>query len=78
MVAYPRIFESVVVNLVYLRRNRVQEESSTQVNKIRYVTEQVIGNMKTWRMLHTDYRHLFQKFEKTDSAVISPHFHKLA
>lgn len=55
-----------------------QEEFNTQVNKIRYVIEQVIGNMKTWRILHTDYRRPFQTFEETISAVIALHFYKLA
>lgn len=33
-----------------------QKEFNTQVNKIRYVIEQVIANFKTWRIMHTDYR----------------------
>jgi hypothetical protein len=33
-----------------------QKEFNTQVNKIRYVIEQVIANFKTWRITHTDYR----------------------
>ena len=55
-----------------------QEEFNTQVNKIRYVVEQAIGNMKTWRILHTDYRRPLQTFEETISAVIALHFYRLA
>jgi len=33
-----------------------QKEFNTQVNKIRWVIEQVIANFKTWRIMHTDYR----------------------
>ena len=29
---------------------------NTQINKIRYVIEQIIANFKTWRIMHTDYR----------------------
>ena len=31
-----------------------EKEFSTQVNKIRYMIEQVIANFKTWRIMHTD------------------------
>ena len=30
-----------------------QKDFNTQVNKIRYVIEQVIANFKTWRIMHT-------------------------
>jgi hypothetical protein len=33
-----------------------EREFSKQVNKIRYVIEQVIANFKTWRIMHTDYQ----------------------
>jgi hypothetical protein len=33
-----------------------QKEFNKQVNKIRYIIEQVIANFKTWRIMHTDYR----------------------
>jgi hypothetical protein len=32
-----------------------QKEFSTQVNKIRHVVEQVIANLKTWRIMHAGY-----------------------
>jgi hypothetical protein len=31
-----------------------QKEFNKQVNKIRYVIEQVIANFKTWRSMHTE------------------------
>jgi hypothetical protein len=33
-----------------------QKEFNKQINKIRYIIEQVIANFKTWRIMHTDYR----------------------
>ena len=55
-----------------------QKEFNTQVNKIRYVIEQVIANFKTWRIMHTDYRRPFETFFTTISAVIALHFYKIS
>jgi hypothetical protein len=55
-----------------------QKEFNTQVNKIRYVIEQVIANFKAWRIMHTDYRRPIETFPTTISAVIALHFYKLA
>ncbi len=33
-----------------------QKEFNIQVNKIRYVIEQVVANFKTWRIMHTGHR----------------------
>ena len=55
-----------------------QKEFNTQVNKIRYVIEQVIANFKTWRIVHTDYRRPIETFPTTISAVIALHFYKIA
>ncbi len=55
-----------------------QKEYNTQVNKIRWVIEQVIGNFKTWRIMHTDYRRPIETFPETISAVVGLHFYKLA
>jgi hypothetical protein len=52
-----------------------EKEFNTQVNKIRYVIEQVIANFKTWRIMHTDYRRLLATFSTTISAVIALHFY---
>ena len=48
-----------------------EKEFNTQINKIRWIIEQVIANVKTWRILHTDYRRPIDTFTTTISAVIS-------
>lgn len=55
-----------------------EKEFNTQVNKIRYMVEQVIANFKTWRIMHTDYRRPLATFETTISAVIGLHFYRMA
>jgi DDE superfamily endonuclease len=55
-----------------------EKEFNKQINKIRYVIEQVIANFKTWRIMHTDYRRPLDTFTRTISAVIALHFYKLA
>ena len=55
-----------------------EKEFNTQVNKIRYVIEQVIANFKTWRIMHTDYRRPLATFTGTISTVIALHFYSLA
>ncbi len=55
-----------------------QKEFNTQVNKIRWVIEQVIANLKTWRIMHTDYRRPVETFTTTISAVIGLHFYRMA
>jgi len=54
-----------------------EKEFNTQINKIRYVIEQVIANFKTWRIMHTDYRRPLDTFTQTISTVIALHFYKL-
>ena len=55
-----------------------QKEFNTQVNKLRYVIEQVIANFKTWRIMHTDYRRPIETFPTTISAIVALHFYKIA
>jgi hypothetical protein len=55
-----------------------EKEFNKQINKIRYVIEQVIANFKTWRIMHTDYRRPPGTFTQTISTVIALHFYKLA
>ena len=55
-----------------------QKEFNKQVNKIRYVIEQVIANFKTWRITHTDYRRPLATFPETISAVVALHFYATA
>ena len=44
-----------------------EKEFNTQVNKVRYLIEQVIANFKTWRIM-TDYRRPLDTFDTTISA----------
>ena len=55
-----------------------EKEFNKQINKIRYVIEQVVANFKTWRIMHTDYRRPLGTFTQTISTVIALHFYKLA
>ena len=48
-----------------------EKEFSTQVNKIRYLIEQVISYFYIWRIMHTDYRRPIGTFDTTISAVVS-------
>ena len=54
-----------------------QKEFNSQVNKIRWVIEQVIANFKTWRIMHTDYRRPIETFTATITAVIGLHFYRM-
>jgi transposase len=51
---------------------------NAQVNTIRSVVERAIANLKTWRILHTDYRRPLQTFRETITATIALHFYRLA
>jgi hypothetical protein len=55
-----------------------EKEFNAQVNKIRYVVEQVIANFKTWRILHTDYRRPLKTFTETIDTVVALHFYRTA
>jgi hypothetical protein len=48
-----------------------QKEFNTAVNKIRYVVERAIANLKTWRILHTDYRRPHDTHSETISTVLA-------
>jgi hypothetical protein len=54
-----------------------QKEFNTQVNKIRWVIEQVISHFKNWQIMHTDYRRPIDTFGTTISAVIGLHFYRM-
>ncbi len=54
-----------------------EKKYNTQVNKIRYVIERAIANLKTWRILHTDYRRPFATFATTISTVIALQFYAI-
>ena len=45
------------------------KRNNTAINRVRYLIERVISNLKTWRVLHTDYRRPYNTFETTIPAV---------
>jgi hypothetical protein len=51
---------------------------NTAINKIRWRIEQKIANLKTWRILHADYRRPLATFADTISAVIGLQFYRTA
>lgn len=55
-----------------------EKEFNTQLNKIRWVVEQAIADLKVWRILHTDYRRPITTFNTTISAVIALYFYAAA
>jgi hypothetical protein len=55
-----------------------EKQFNTQINKIRYVIEQIIANFKTWRIMHTDYRRPLDTFTTTIAAVVGLHFYRAA
>ena len=54
-----------------------EKEFNKQVNKIRYLIERAITNLKTWRILHVDYRRPLASFAETISAVIALEFYRI-
>jgi len=54
-----------------------EREFNTAVNRIRYQIERTIANLKTWRILHTDYRRPLATFTTTISTVIALHFYAI-
>ena len=54
-----------------------EKEFNTAVNKIRYLIERTIANVKTWRILFTDYRRPLATFPETISTVIAFEFYKI-
>jgi hypothetical protein len=55
-----------------------EREFNTTINKIRWRIEQVIANLKTWRILQTDYRRPLDTFRETISAVVGLHFYRMS
>lgn len=55
-----------------------QQEFNRGVTRVRNVVERVIANLKSWRILHTDYRRPLDTFVGTISAVIGLQFYSLA
>lgn len=53
-----------------------EKNFNKSVNTIRYKIERAIANLKTWRILHTDYRRPFKTFAETITTVLALHFYK--
>lgn len=54
-----------------------EKHFNTAINKIRYQIERTIANIKTWRILHTDYRRPLETFTETISTVIALEFYRI-
>ena len=50
-------------------RTLLVSRKNTTINRVCYLIERVIANLKTWRVLHTDYRRPYNTFETTIQAV---------
>jgi hypothetical protein len=53
-----------------------QNDFNTAVNGIRWKIERTIAHLKTWRILHTDYRRPLNTFPDTIAAVIGLQFYR--
>lgn len=53
-----------------------QKQFNTSVNSIRCQIERTIANLKTWRILHTDYRRPLTTFPETITTVIALEFYR--
>ena len=47
------------------------QEANKSINRIRQVVERTIAHIKSWRILHTDYRRPLHTFEQTITAALS-------
>ena len=54
------------------------EEANKSINRIRQVVERTIAHIKSWRILHTDYRRPLHTFEQTITAALSLYVFKTA
>ena len=52
------------------------KQFNSEVNSIRYQIEQCIAHIKTWRILHTDYRRPLETFAETISTVLALEFYR--
>ena len=53
-----------------------EKDFNRQVNKIRYQIERTIANLKTWRILHTDYRRPYRTFSDTIAVITGLEFNR--
>jgi hypothetical protein len=54
-----------------------EEEFNNQISSLRAPIERVVANIKTWRILHTDYRRPLPTYESSFKAAIGLYFFKL-
>ncbi|MFL6052128.1 MAG: transposase family protein [Actinoallomurus sp.] len=52
-----------------------QKDFNRQIDRVRAAVERGIANLKTWRILHTDYRRPLHTFKKACRAVIALYFY---
>ena len=51
---------------------------NTSINKLRSAVERAIAHIKTWRILHTDYRRPRSTYQTAFQAVRALHFFKMS
>jgi hypothetical protein len=56
----------------------LQKELNKHINKIRYVIEQIVANVKNWWIMCTDYRRPIAAFSETIAAIVALHFYAAA
>jgi transposase len=54
-----------------------QKEFNTQVNRLRAPVERAIAHLKSWRILHTDYRRPLRTYLASYRAAVGLYFFKL-
>ena len=54
-----------------------QKRYNAQISAIRAPVERAIANLKTWRILHTDYRRALRTFPDTFHAVVGLYWFKV-
>ncbi|WP_202616183.1 transposase family protein [Actinomyces sp. 432] len=47
---------------------------NASADRIRFVVETTIATLKTWRVLHSGYRHPIQAFLTTITGILTPTF----
>jgi len=54
-----------------------QKEFNAQVNRLRAPVERAIAHLKSWRILHTDYRRPLRTYTTSYRAAVGLYFFKL-
>ena len=49
------------------------KRNNTAINRVRYLIERVIANLKTWRVLHTDYRRPYNNLRNHNTSRHGTH-----